>query len=91
VAKLKKLWEKAKNNPAGVRHDDLCKLAEAFGFAFKGGKGSHRVYMRDDVSEIMNFQNVGGMAKPYQVRQFIKIVEDNKLKFMEDENVPISD
>jgi len=28
---------------------------------------------------MLNFQNVGGKAKPYQVRQFIKIVEECNL------------
>ena len=31
--------------------------------------------MREGVEEILNFQNVGGKAKHYQVRQFIKIIE----------------
>ena len=32
-----------------------------------------------DIGEMLNFQNVGGKAKPYQVRQFIKIVENHNL------------
>lgn len=84
MAKLRKLWEKARNNPNGVRYEDICGLAAAFGFALKGGKGSHRVYTKAGVNGILNFQNVGGMAKPYQVRQFLKMVEEKKLTFMED-------
>lgn len=70
MSKLAKLLGKARNNPSGVRYGDLCKLAEAFGFRFKGGKGSHRVYGKEGVFEILNFQNVGGSVKPYQVKQF---------------------
>ena len=33
---------------------------------------------------MLNFQNVNGMAKPYQVRQFLKIIEENGLKLKED-------
>ena len=28
-----------------------------------------------DVKELVNLQDVDGMAKPYQVRQFLKLVE----------------
>ncbi len=34
--------------------------------------------------EILNFQNVGGKAKPYQVRQLLKVIEDYCL--LEDED-----
>ncbi len=67
--------EGLKRNPKNVRFDKLCAVAKAFGFHFRGGKGSHRIYVREGIREILNFQNVDGKAKPYQVRQFIKIVE----------------
>ena len=71
----RKFFEEIKQNPKNVRFNKLCKGAEAFGFKFKGGKGSHRIYVREGVKEFLNFQNVGGKAKPYQVKQFIKIIE----------------
>jgi len=46
-----------------------------FGFIFRGGKGSHRIYVKDGIREMLNFQNVKGKAKPYQVKQFLKIIE----------------
>ena len=73
--KKRRLFEELKNNPKNVRFEKLCKIVEAFGFRFKGGKGSHRIYVQEEIGEMLNFQNVGGKAKPYQVRQFIKIVE----------------
>lgn len=57
----------------------MCNIAEAFGFRFRGGKGSHRIYVRKGITELLNFQNVNGKAKPYQVKQFIKIVEKYNL------------
>jgi len=63
-----------KDNPKNVRFNNMCSIAEAFGFRFRGGKGSHRIYVREDITELLNFQNVNGKAKPYQVKQFIKIV-----------------
>ncbi len=74
-----RLFEELKKNPKNVRFEKLCKIVEAFGFRFRGGKGSHRIYVLDEIGEMLNFQNVGGKAKPYQVRQFIKIVEEYNL------------
>jgi len=51
----------------------------SFGFSQKGGKGSHRVFTRDGIPTIMTVQNHEGKAKPYQVRQFCKIIEQNNL------------
>ena len=39
MSKIEKLLDKVKNNSHNVRFDDICKLAEAFGFQRKGGKG----------------------------------------------------
>ncbi len=83
MKKKKELYEKLKNNPKNVRFTDLCKAAELFGFKVKGGKGSHVVYAHPGIKEILNFQNVGGKAKPYQVKQFLKIVE--RYNLLEDE------
>jgi len=74
-----KLLEDLKNNPKNIRLEKLCRIAEAFGFQFKGGKGSHRIYLRKDINEMLNFQNVSGKAKPYQVRQLIKIIDKYNL------------
>jgi len=74
-----RLFEELKNSPKNVRFEKLCKIVEAFGFRFRGGKGSHRIYVQEEVGEMLNFQNVGGKAKAYQVRQFIKIVEEYNL------------
>ena len=72
---------KSKNK--GKKFEVLCNAAELF--RFRGGRGSHRIYVRDGVREMLNFQNVKGKAKPYQVKQFLKVVE--KYKLLEEENV----
>ncbi len=74
-----KLLEDLKKNPKNIRFEKLCRIAEAFGFQFRGGKGSHRIYLRKDINEMLNFQNVSGKAKPYQVRQLIKIIDKYNL------------
>jgi hypothetical protein len=75
----RKLLDELKANPKNIRIERLYKIAEAFGFNFRGGRGSHRIYFREGIKEILNFQDVEGRAKPYQVRQFIKIVEKYNL------------
>jgi len=81
----KKIYEQLKINPKNVRFAAICKAAELFGFRFRGGKGSHRIYVRDGVKEMLNFQNVKGKANPYQVKQLLKIVE--KYELLEEEHV----
>lgn len=73
------IYEKLKRNPANVSFDDICKAAELFGFRFRGGKGSHKIFVRTGIREMLNFQEVKGNAKPYQVKQFVKIIEKNNL------------
>ena len=46
------------------------------GFRKRGGKGSHVVYEKDGVEEILTFQDRNGMAKPYQVKQLLAVPED---------------
>jgi hypothetical protein len=75
-----KLLDELKMNPKKIRFTRLCNIAEAFGFQTRKGSGSHRVYYREGVWEILNIQNEGGWAKPYQVRQFIKIIEKYDLQ-----------
>ena len=67
------------NNPAGFRFKELCLLAEHMGFRKRGGKGSHVVYERDGVVEILTFQDRKGMAKPYQVKQMLAVIEKYRM------------
>ena len=53
---------------AAIAFDDLRRMLLHVGFAERT-RGSHHVFTRDDVVEIINLQRSGSMAKPYQVRQ----------------------
>lgn len=77
--KKREIYTKIKENPKNVRFEDLCSAAELFGFKFKGGKGSHRIFVKEGIKEMLNFQNVKGWAKPYQVKQFISVIEKYNL------------
>jgi hypothetical protein len=73
------VYRELKGRVTNIRFEELCQAAESFGFKFKGGKGSHRIFVREGVKELLNFQDVRGKAKPYQVRQFIKLIEKYNL------------
>jgi predicted RNA binding protein YcfA (HicA-like mRNA interferase family) len=64
---------------ANIRFDDLRKLLKALGFDERT-KGSHRIFTRADVEEIINLQPLpSGRAKPYQVRQVRQLVTKYQL------------
>lgn len=56
------------NADAGIRFDDLCVLLRHLGFDERI-RGSHHIFTRDGIVEILNLQPRGNLAKPYQVKQ----------------------
>ena len=58
-----------------VRFDDLRRLAETLGFEMKRSSGSHTIFSHPDLPELLNVQELGGEAKPYQIRQLLRLVE----------------
>jgi hypothetical protein len=64
---------------------DLRSLAEGFGFELRRVSGSHHIFVHPDVQELLNLQDVRGRAKPYQVRQLLRLVERYGLKLEDDE------
>jgi len=50
------------------------------GFVFKKTRGSHITYRHAGVIELLNFQDDNDKAKPYQVRQLLKIIEAYELE-----------
>ena len=50
-------------------------LVEAFEFRLLRISGSHHIYGKSGLAEQVNLQEVQGKAKPYQIRQFLKLVE----------------
>ena len=71
----RKLHEKAMANPVGLRFAELQRLTEAAGFALKRIRGSHHIYARHGVAEIIDLQPREKAAKPYQVRQVLALIE----------------
>lgn len=79
----RKILERALAGSKNISFSDMIALVEAFGFRLSRVKGSHHIFTHPRVNELVNLQNVRGKAKPYQVRQFLKLVERYDLQ-MED-------
>jgi len=49
-----------------IMFDELCKILNEFGFNERI-KGSHHIFYKEGIEEIINIQPSGAKAKPYQV------------------------
>ncbi len=86
MARRRKLYLKALNNPKGLRFGEFTRLLEAFGFMLDRQRGSHRLYVREDVREFVNVQPTSdGKAKPAQVREFLELVQRHALQIEEED------
>ena len=63
---------------ANLRFSDLRALLLHLGFSERI-RGSHHLFDREGVVEIVNLQSRGGQAKPYQVRQIRQLILKYKL------------
>ena len=79
MSKRDKLLAEAQESPANFRFNDLISLAKMFGFEERRQKGSHIIMVNPVHGLFMNFQNQKGKAKPYQVRQLLKAIDENDM------------
>jgi predicted RNA binding protein YcfA (HicA-like mRNA interferase family) len=70
-----KLLAKALTGSKNLRFTEAVALVQAFGYRLSRTKGSHHIFVHPRIKELINLQDVGGKAKPYQVRQLLDIVE----------------
>lgn len=73
MGRFEKLLQRATEAPRNLRFSDLCTLAEMAGFVFDRSAGSHKIYKHSTYG-MMNFQDVNGKAKPYQVKQLLDCI-----------------
>ena len=78
--KKRKLLKKALTSPRNMRFKEMITLVEAFGFRLSRVKGSHHIFVHAQIRELVNIQDVNGQAKPYQIRQFLQLVEQYSLE-----------
>lgn len=63
---------------ANIAFDDLVSLLTQLGFEMRV-RGSHHVFRREGIPEMVNLQKQGAQAKPYQVRQVRLLIVNNRL------------
>lgn len=79
----KKILRAILSGSRNIRFSDMVALVEAFGFKQKRIAGSHYIFVHPQINQLVNLQEVDGEAKPYQIRQFLKLVEKHHLKLEE--------
>ena len=63
---------------ANIPFDGLCGLLKYLGFDERI-RGSHHIFTKDDIEEILNLQLKGNKSKPYQVKQVRNVILKHKL------------
>lgn len=57
-----------------VKFADSRRVVEALGFRLERVAGSHHIFCHPNIPEVVNLQEFGGEATPYQIRQFLRLV-----------------
>lgn len=81
----RRLLQKTLGGSKNVACNDMIALVEAFGFRLSRINGSHHIFTHPEINELVNLQNVGGQAKPYQIKQFLRLVERYGLRMEDDD------
>ncbi len=69
---------------ANIPFEGLCGLLKHLGFEDRI-KGSHHIFTKNGIEEILNLQHKGGKSKSYQVKQVRNVILKYKLGAQEDE------
>ncbi len=81
----RRLLQKILGGSKNIAFNDMIALVEAFGFRLARINGSHHIFTHLEIKELVNLQNVGGQAKPYQIKQFLRLVERYDLRMEDDD------
>ena len=63
---------------SNISFSKLCLMLKSLGFKERI-KGSHHIFTKTNVEEILNIQPKSNLAKPYQVKQVRKLILKYKL------------
>lgn len=80
VSKFEKLLVKILSGTSdrNISFSELCNVLEKLGFEMRI-KGSHHIFWKIGIEEIINVQPSGALAKAYQVKQVRDIIIKYKL------------
>jgi predicted RNA binding protein YcfA (HicA-like mRNA interferase family) len=81
MSKYDKLAQKflSGRQDTSIYFSEALTLLEALGFSLRT-KGSHHIFYREDMEELINIQPDGSKAKPYQVKQIRNIILKYRLE-----------
>ena len=82
--KKRKLLQKLLSGTKNIRFSEAMACTEAFGFRLDRVNGSHHILTHQGITELLNLQNVKGKAKPYQIKQFLQLIETHNLHMEEE-------
>lgn len=68
---------------SNIAFSELVQLLQRLQFEMRV-RGDHHIFTRNDISEIINVQPNGAMAKPYQVKQVRQIIVKYQLGFIDE-------
>jgi predicted RNA binding protein YcfA (HicA-like mRNA interferase family) len=75
MTQKQKLLRKLLTGSNNIAFNDMVAIVEAFGFNLSRVNGSHHIFENTAIGEQLNLQNKKGNAKPYQIKQFLQLVE----------------
>ncbi|MBI4631482.1 MAG: type II toxin-antitoxin system HicA family toxin [Chloroflexi bacterium] len=80
MAKRDKILDKLLRGASdtNIDFDDLCQMLRRLGFDERV-RGSHHIFTKAGVEEILNLQTKGSKSKPYQVKQVRNVIIRYKL------------
>lgn len=86
VVRRGKLLQLARHGSGSLKFKNLCALVEAAGFQLDRQVGSHLIYrhpLRREVPRLNLQEGRSGAAKPYQVKQVLRVIDEFLLEVIE--------
>lgn len=75
-----KIFAKLVSGSKNISFEEFASLLEGFGYVLERVRGSHHVFKHPKVPQLLSIQpRQDGKAKPYQLKQFLKQVEEYQL------------
>ena len=80
MTRIDKLYARLLANPRGaISFREFERLLKAFGFEHARTTGSHRQYIHPKLMRPLPVQPSNNDAKPYQIREFLELVDEHGL------------
>ena len=85
MPKRQKILAKLLSGSRNITFLEFVSLLEGYGFELDRTRGSHRIYVHPKIPELLAIQpRQDGKAKPYQLHQFLKLIEAYNLELYKD-------